>query len=282
MRRGKPFAGAVLTAHSGTAEVAAAQLRLRSALRGAVERDEMHVVYQPIADLDSGEPIGYEALARWTNPDLGQVSPVVFVPVGERTGDIVGIGEWVLREACAQIASWRRAGADLYMSVNLAPLQLELPNLSELVASILAEHGLPPSALVLEITEGVLLGAGPLQSGNLQRIRELGVRVSLDDFGTGYCALGYLKRFAIDQLKIDRSFVQNLERDRRDASLVTAILSLAQGLGLKVIAEGIETEGQRGLLKELGCSLGQGYLFSRPLPAAEFDDVPLSGAQSES
>jgi len=264
----------------GTGEVAAAQLRLRAALRGAVGRGEMHVAYQPIVNLDSGAPVGYEALARWNSPELGSVSPVDFIPAAERTGEIVTIGEWVLRTACSQLAQWRSDGAELSISVNLASLQLELPNLKDVVESALAEHDLPASALVLEITEGVLIGAGALQAHNLQAIRELGVRISLDDFGTGYCALGYLKRFPIDELKIDRSFVDSIEADRRDASLVQAILALAQGLSLDVVAEGIETPGQQRLLKLLGCRLGQGYLFAPPAPAAMVQRVSQFSAHA--
>ncbi len=274
MRRGKSRAGAVLTAVDGTGEVAAAHLRLRGALAGALTRGEMHVVYQPIVALDSGVAIGFEALVRWDSPTLGSISPVVFIPVAERTGDIVKIGEWVLRTACEQLAEWRRDGAALSMSVNLAPLQLELPNLVDVVRSALSDHGLPASALTLEITEGVLIDAGALQAHNLQRLRELGVTISLDDFGTGYSALGYLKRFPIDQLKIDRSFVTTLEADPRDAALVQAILGLARGMDIKVVAEGIETAGQHRLLQQFGCELGQGYGFSCPRLAAEFGPAP--------
>ena len=274
MRHGKVNPGAVRTAVDGSGELAAAQLRLRAPLFGALERGEMHVAYQPIIDLDSGSPAGFEALARWTSPELGTVSPAEFIPVAERTGDIVKIGEWVLRTACSQVGEWRRAGADLSVSVNLAPLQLELANLGDIVEATLAEHDLPASALVLEITEGVLIGPRLVQARNLQRIRELGVRISLDDFGTGYSALGYLKRLPIDQLKLDRSFVEALEGSRRDTALVQAILALAQGLELKVVAEGIETSGQRQLLKLLGCSLGQGYLFAPPRPARRLPSPP--------
>ncbi len=269
MRRSKASGGGVRMAVDGTADLALAQLRLRAALGGALDRGEISVAYQPIVDLASGEPVGFEALARWTSPDLGTVSPADFIPVAERTGDIVAIGEWVLHEACAQVARWRREGAQLSISVNLAPLQLELANLPQVVETTLAEHELPAAALVLEITEGVLIGAGDLQSRNLSRLRELGVKVALDDFGTGYSALGYLKRFPIDKLKIDRSFVEGLEGDPQDAALVQAILALAQGLELDVVAEGIETPGQRQLLKLLGCPLGQGFLFAKPLPAHE-------------
>ena len=269
MGRSKGNGGAARLAAEGSGELAAAQLRLRTAVGGALDRGEIHVAYQPIVDLDSGAPVGFEALARWTSPARGTVSPAEFIPVAERTGDIVRIGEWVLRTACAQVAEWRRDGAQLSVSVNLAPLQLELADLGDVVESALAEHGLSGSALKLELTEGVLIGAGAFESRNLRRISELGVRISLDDFGTGYSALGYLKRFPIDELKIDRSFVEPLEGDGTDAALVEAILALAQCLDLDVVAEGIETPGQRQLLKLLGCPLGQGYLFARPCPAHE-------------
>lgn len=269
MRRAKSGLAAVRTTIDDTADVAAAQLRLRAALGGAVGRGEMHIAYQPIVDLQSGQHVGFEALARWINPVLGSVSPTVFIPAAERTGDIVRIGEWVLRDACAQLARWRRDGAELYMSVNVSPLQLELANFGAIVASVLADHGLPASALVLELTEGVLIEAGAIQVRNLQSIRELGVRISLDDFETGYSALGYLKRFPIDQVKIDRSFVETLEADPRDVAFVKVILGFAESLGLTVVAEGIENPRQRRLLEELGCRLGQGYLFSPPRPAAE-------------
>ncbi len=269
MRRAKSSGGVMKRSDHGSAQLAAAQLRLRGALGGALRRGEIHVAYQPIVDLGSGAPVGFEALARWTSPEIGSVAPVDFIPLAERTGDIVAIGEWVLRTACSQVAEWRRDGSELSVSVNIAPLQLEVANLADVVESALAEPALPASALKLEITEGVLLGAGVIQSRNLQRIRELGVRISLDDFGTGYSALGYLKRFPIDELKIDRCFVDAVEGERHDAAIVQAVLALAQGLDLDVVAEGIETPGQRELLKLLGCPLGQGYLFAPPRPPEE-------------
>jgi len=274
MRRGKAAGGGVRVAVDDRGEKAATQLRLRGALAGALEREEISVAYQPIVDLVSGTPVGFEALARWTSPELGPVPPSDFIPVAERTGDIVKIGEWVLRSACAQAAEWRCDGADPSIWVNLAPLQLELANLWQVVGTVLAEHGLPASALVLEITEGVLLDAGAIQCRNLDQLRELGVRIALDDFGAGYSALGYLKRLPIDELKIDRSFVEGLETDPHDMALVEAILALAQGLGLETVAEGIETPEQRQLLTRLGCPLGQGYLYAQPRPAEAIGIAP--------
>jgi diguanylate cyclase (GGDEF)-like protein len=265
--RNNKATGDVLMAMGGPE--AAKQLRLRSAIGGALERNEISVVYQPLVDLADGTTVGFEALARWSSAELGPVPPADFIPVAERTGDIVKIGEWVLRTACAQAAEWRRDGADLSISVNLAPRQLELPNLMGIVEAALADHGVPPSALVLEITEGVLIGAGLIQTRNLQSLRELGVKISLDDFGTGYSALAYLKRFPLDQLKIDRSFMEGLEHVPRAAALVRAVLNIADALGLETVAEGIETRVQHEILTALGCRFGQGYLFARPLPASE-------------
>jgi len=188
------------------------------------------------------------------------------------------IGEWVLRTACAQLASWRRDGALLSISVNLAPLQLELASLAQVVESALVEHRLPASALVLEITEGVLIGAGTLQTRNLSQLRQLGVRIALDDFGTGYSSLSYLTRFPIDQIKIDRAFVNRLDGERQNVELVHAIVALAERLELNVVAEGIESPGQRHLLERLGCPLGQGYLFAPPRPAQEVSLAHHSGA----
>ena len=267
MRHNKSSGGVVEVGPSAATGRAAAQLRLRAALRGAVGRGEIRAVYQPIVALGSGAPVSFEALARWDSPELGAVSPADFIPAAERSGEIVRIGEWMLHAACAQLAQWRRHDPDLSISVNLAPLQLELANVPGIVEAALLEHRLPAPALTLEITEGVLIGAGALQARNLSVLRQMGVRIALDDFGTGYSALGYLTRFAIDQIKIDRSFVDALGGGRQHAALVQAILALAQGLELSVVAEGIETAAQRQLLERMGCSLGQGYLFAAPRPA---------------
>ena len=268
MRAGKSGAGVVQVGPRGSTGGAAAQLQLRAALPGAVVRGEIHAAYQPIVSLDSGAPVSFEALARWNSPELGPISPGDFIPLAERSGEIVRIGEWMLHAACAQLARWREQHPSLSISVNLAPLQLELANLPGIVEAALLEHRLPAAALTLEITEGVLIGADALQKRNLDDLRQLGARIALDDFGTGYSALGYLTRFPIDQIKIDRSFVDGLVGGRRHAALVQAILALADGLDLTVVAEGIETDDQRRLLERMGCALGQGYLFAAPRPAA--------------
>lgn len=271
MRQAKRHHARARVAQDGWGEQAATQLRLREALRGALDRHEITAAFQPVVELDSGQVRGYEALARWHHPELGHVSPAEFIPAAEATGDIVPIGAWMLARGCAQLAEWRARGLDLTLSVNLAPLQLEQPNLAELVQDILERAGVPGSALVLEITEGVLLQNAAVQHDNLRALRQLGIRIALDDFGTGYSALGYLKRFPIDIIKIDRSFITGIETERHDTALVHAILAMATGMDLALVAEGIETPTQHQLLRLLGCRLGQGFLFSKPLPAEEID-----------
>lgn len=270
MRHSKTSGGRLQLRSSARADADAAdaQLRLRSALPGAVDRGEIHAAYQPIVTLDNATAVGFEALARWHSPRLGRtVSPGEFIPVAERSGEIVRIGERMLHSACAQLARWHADDPRLSMSVNLAPLQLELPDLPAIVEAALLEHRLPAAALTLEITEGVLIGAGTQQTRNLSELRQLGIRIALDDFGTGYCALSYLTRFPIDQIKIDRAFISALEGDQHNTELVRAILALAQALKLSVVAEGIETTVQHHLLREMGCTLGQGYLFAPPRAA---------------
>ena len=192
------------------------------------------------------------------------------MPVAEASGEIVRIGEHVLRIACRQLARWRaRSGADLQITVNVSPVQLAVPNIADVVMSILAEAQLPGTALALEITEGVFLSPGELERRNLEKIRERGVQIALDDFGTGYSTLSYLKRLPVDVLKVDRSFIAGAESDQRDAALIQAILSIGWGMDLQVVAEGIETETQCELLRLSGCRLGQGFLFAHPLPADE-------------
>jgi diguanylate cyclase (GGDEF)-like protein len=256
---------------------AIARVRMTSALAGAVRRGEISVNFQPIVELATGRTVGYEALARWQHPELGLVGPAEFIPVAESTGDIVLIGEHVLRSACTQLSLWRAMVPDdeLGVTVNFSPLQLGVPNISDVVAGILAETGLPGTALTLEITEGVFISPGVLQRRNLEAIRELGVQIALDDFGTGYSALSYLKRFPVDMIKVDRCFLDGLETDRRDAALMRAILAIGTGMDLDVIAEGVETRAQRELLRLSGCHWGQGFLFAEPLPP---EQIRIPGA----
>ena len=252
--------------------------RLRRALAGAVRRGEITVNFQAIVELATGRTRGYEALARWRHPELGVVGPSEFIPAAEETGSIVMIGEHVLRAACTQMALWRAMlpGEEIGVTVNFSPVQLSVADIGEVVAGILAETGLPGSALTLEITEGVFVTPGAHQRRNLEEIRELGVRLALDDFGTGYSALSYLKRFPVDLIKVDRCFLDGLETDHRDAALMRAILAIGEGMELEVVAEGVETHAQRELLRLSGCQWGQGFLFSEPLPADEVRLPPRS------
>jgi diguanylate cyclase (GGDEF)-like protein len=251
--------------------------RVRGALAGAVQRGEVFVNFQPIVDLSTAQTVGYEALARWRHPELGLIGPSEFIPVAEATGDIVIIGEHVLRTACNQLAIWRSMvpADDLGVTVNVSPLQLAAPGVAKMVRSILDGAGLPGCALTLEITEKIFVSPGPVQRTNLEEIRALGVHVALDDFGTGYSALSYLKHFPVDMIKVDRCFLQGMETDRRDAALMRAILSIGNGMDLDVVAEGVETRAQRELLRLCGCQWGQGFLFSEPLPA---DQIRVSGS----
>jgi diguanylate cyclase len=270
MRQAKRHHTRARVAEAEWGELAASRLRLREALRGALGRGEITAVFQPIVELETGRIHAYETLARWHHPELGNVSPVEFIPAAEATADIIPIGEWILTHACEQLAQWRlTSSADLKMTVNLAPLQLEQPNLAAIVQTIMRDAGVPGDALVLEITEGVLLESAGVQQHNLAALRQLGIRIALDDFGTGYSALGYLKRFPIDIIKIDRSFITGIEDQRYDTALIQAILAMAKGMDLEIIAEGIETPSQNKLLRLLGARYGQGYLFSKPLPAAQ-------------
>ncbi|MDQ2895841.1 MAG: EAL domain-containing protein, partial [Actinomycetota bacterium] len=267
MRLAKSQRGRIMIADADRAVSSAARLRRRGALRGAVARGEIAVAFQPIVKLATGTTYGFEALARWQHPEFGLVGPAEFIPVAEATGEIVLIGEHVLRTACRQLASWRSESAqDLQITVNLSPVQLAVPNFAEVVNSILLANRLPGPALVLEITEGVFMALEPGARRNLDQIRQLGVRIALDDFGTGYSALSYLKRFPVDIIKADRSFLDGLGADQRDLAVLRAILAIGEGMDIQVVAEGVETQRQRELLCLSGCPFGQGFLFAPPLP----------------
>ncbi|HEX2205495.1 MAG TPA: PAS domain S-box protein [Longimicrobium sp.] len=247
------------------------RLRLETDLRRAMERGELALLYQPVVALGTGRVAGFEALARWRHPERGTVSPGVFVPVAEETGLIHAMGRWVVEEACARASAWqgRFGGRRLRVSVNLSAAQFSRDGLAEHVAGTLEGCGLAPEVLHLEITESVLLKHAEPSRSILARLRELGVGVCMDDFGTGYSSLGYLHRFPIDELKIDRSFVSRMEHDARSAQLVEAIVGLARTLGVSVVAEGVETPGQLEALRALGCDYAQGFLLYMPLSAEE-------------
>ena len=250
------------------------QLRIEEALRCAIENDELSLVFQPVISLASGRIAALEALLRWEHPELGVIAPGDFIPIAEDTGMIVSIGEWALRTACRHGARWAAAHPDrppVPLLVNLSPRQVANGRLVEAVAAALAETGLDPAQLGLEITEGVLMEEVRSPVDTLAALKGLGVRVVLDDFGTGYSSLAYLKRFPIDVLKIDRSFVVGLGAGGHGAAIVSAIVALSGALGLDVIAEGVETADQLAHLRRLGATCAQGYLFSRPLKPEGID-----------
>jgi diguanylate cyclase (GGDEF)-like protein/PAS domain S-box-containing protein len=249
---------------------AAEQLNLRNGLRRALERGEFVLYYQPQFDLRSGAVIGVEALLRWQHPELGMVSPARFIPVAEASGLIVPIGVWVLGEACRQGAAWQRDGLPaLAVAVNLSAVQFKRGDVEQSVVRALDESGMAPPWLELELTESILIQNAEDVLSVVKRLKQLGVKISIDDFGTGYSSLSYLKRFDIDKLKIDQSFVRDLASNPDDAAIVRAIIQMAHSLNLKTIAEGVETEDMLVRLCSFGCDEAQGYFFGRPMPAQD-------------
>ncbi|MCB9761514.1 MAG: EAL domain-containing protein [Alphaproteobacteria bacterium] len=247
-----------------------ARLRKESALRAALSRGDFPVFYQPIVSLSDGALSGFEALVRWRDPERGLVGPQQFVPLAERTGLIVDIGGAVLLAACQQLAAWSAevpAARSLAVSVNVSPQQLHEDSLIEHIDAALAASGVAPERLQLEITETALVEGPEANVDRVARLKERGVRVGLDDFGTGYSSLSWLQVFPVDTLKVDRSFIRELDGPSGDAGIVGTIVALARHLGLVVVAEGIETADQRRVVEALGCEFAQGFLFARPLPA---------------
>jgi diguanylate cyclase (GGDEF)-like protein/PAS domain S-box-containing protein len=256
----------------------AARLQLSNDLRHAMERREFALHYQPKVDLADGRLTGFEALLRWRHPQRGPVSPAEFVPVLEDSGLIVPVGEWVLREACAQIARWQAAGfAAVPVAVNLSAKQFRRRDLDEVVTRVLGDAGIAPGLLELEITETSLMEDPEQAVRVLDRLREAGVRISVDDFGTGYSSLSYLTRLPLSALKIDRSFVRDAMSNPEAASIVRAVIDMAQALRFTVIAEGVETAAQEMLLRSHGCDQAQGYYYGRPAPAAEHERLLAEG-----
>ena len=249
--------------------IAQSELRLEADFAGAIEREEFFLVYQPIVSLASNEIVGFEALVRWQHPVLGLIAPLEFIPLAERTGFIVPLGQWVLAEACRQLKAWQDSpsAADVWMSVNLSSVQFKRPTLVEEISATLRDSGLEPRRLILELTESIAMEDPAAVRASLLELRAIGVRVSLDDFGTGHSSLAYLRQFPLDSLKVDRSFVRGIENSGDMASIVNAVKSMAHQLGLRVVAEGIEKDEQLALLRALDCEMGQGYLFSRPIDA---------------
>uniref|UniRef100_UPI0027387BF0 putative bifunctional diguanylate cyclase/phosphodiesterase n=1 Tax=Stenotrophomonas sp. YIM B06876 TaxID=3060211 RepID=UPI0027387BF0 len=247
-------------------------LQLENALHRALERQQFELHYQPQVSLQTLQIVGAEALLRWRHPELGWVSPAEFIPVAENSGLIVAIGEWVLRTATREAKHWLDQRLQLRtLSVNLSAVQFRHPQLPEMVSRCLAESGLPAQRLELELTEGAAVDDPAAALAIMEQLHERGARLCMDDFGTGYSSLSQLKRFPIHKLKIDQSFVRDLEEDANDRAIISAIIRMAQALGMHTTAEGVETEGQLAFLREQGCDEGQGYLFSRPLPAKDFE-----------
>jgi EAL domain-containing protein (putative c-di-GMP-specific phosphodiesterase class I) len=242
---------------------------LENELRGALERGEFHLVYQPVFRMANEAMYGVEALLRWNHSERGIIGPDAFIPVAEDTGLIIPIGTWVLQEACHQAAQWLRddaVGVALAVGVNLSPRQLAQPNLAGDLARILAETGLDPPLLWLEITESAVAEDPERAVATLIELKGLGVRVAIDDFGSGYSWFSYLQRYPVDTLKIDRSFVKSLEAGSDNSAIVAGIIRMAQALDLTVVAEGVETSAQLEQLAQLDCDMTQGFYLSRPVP----------------
>ncbi|MDD5388599.1 MAG: PAS domain S-box protein [Gallionellaceae bacterium] len=247
------------------------RLRLENDLRKAIQGNELVVYYQPQVDAETGRIVAAEALLRWRHPSHGLVAPNEFIPLAEETGLIVPIGEWVLRSVCAQLRGWREAGLpEPRIAVNLSPRQFRQPDIVEMIAAAARDYGLPSQCLELEITEGSLMHNPDEAAILLSELSRRGFSLAVDDFGTGYSSLAYLKRFPLHALKIDRSFVGDIESNRDSAAIATAVIALAHSLGLKVVAEGVEQEVQMEFLRGLKCDFAQGYLYGRPLPAEDF------------
>lgn len=254
-------------------ETLARNIQLTNALRHALEKDELHVVYQPQVDISDAHIIGAEALLRWNHPELGAISPAEFIPLAEESGLILPIGEWVLRTAVTQAKAWIDCGfPPIIVAVNLSAVQFRHPHLPELVTTILEEIGLPPEYLELELTEAVAMHDPKSAYAIMDNLHDRGIRMSIDDFGTGYSSLSYLKKFKVYKLKIDQSFIRDISTDPEDKAIVNAVISMAHSLGLKAIAEGVETIEQLKYLREQGCDEVQGYYFSKPLIPESFNE----------
>ncbi len=258
------------------------QMTMHSGLRQALENGQFVLYYQPQVEISSGRLSGAEALIRWQHPDLDLVAPGRFIPVAEDTGLIVDIGHWVLHQACREAARWRQAGLLVpQVAVNLSALQFKHGNIEDSVTQALADSGLDPSMLELELTESILIGDTENVLTTVKRLKHMGLRLSIDDFGTGYSSLSYLKRFQVDKLKIDQSFIRNLASSAEDAAIVRAIIQMARSFGLRTIAEGVENEQVLALLRLYRCDEAQGYHHARPLPAEDFLRYATNAARAE-
>jgi diguanylate cyclase (GGDEF)-like protein len=250
------------------------RLSLEINLRKALERNEFQVYYQPFVDLQNGQVFGMEALIRWFHPEWGMVSPAEFIPLAEETGLIIPIGIYVLKQACMQNKKWQGLGSSsLRVSVNISAIQFHQPQFVQIIEDTLEETGLDPTLLCLEITENVAMTNVPYIIETMQKLRAMGVSISIDDFGTGYSSFSYLKRFRVHTLKIDQSFIRDVTLDEENAAIVTALIAMAQQLKIKSLAEGVETQEQLDFLILQGCDEIQGYFFSKPIPAADFEKL---------
>ena len=247
------------------------RLEIETGLRRAIEREQLSLHYQAKVDLGDRKIIGAEALLRWELPDLGTIPPDEIIPIAEETGLIIPIGDWVLRTACKEAARWKKLVAEpVHVSVNLSSVQFLQGDLLKTVESAVSDSGLPAKLLDLKLTESTMVSNPEETIEILYRLKSLGLSVSIDDFGTGYSSLSYLTRFPLDTLKIDRAFVTNLPDDKDSVAIVRAIISMAHNLDLDIVAEGVETDNQVTFLHALGCQIGQGYLFSKPVRAPDF------------
>lgn len=250
------------------------RLNLELHLRRALDRKEIDVYYHPLLDLQTGNVFGVEALVRWHHPEYGTISPGEFIPIAEETGLIVPIGNWVLKQACMQNQLWKQMGFPrLTVSVNISVKQFQQPGFVHVVQEALRETGLSPSQLCLEITESVAMKNVSYITETMNKLKMLGIQISIDDFGTGYSSLSYLKRFRVHTLKIDQSFIKDVTTDDDNAAIVTALIAMSHQLKIKTLAEGVETQEQLNFLKQHGCDEIQGYIFSKPLRATEFEQV---------
>jgi EAL domain-containing protein (putative c-di-GMP-specific phosphodiesterase class I) len=247
-------------------------LALAAGLRQAVSRDELHLVYQPQCALKGRRMVGAEALLRWRHPSYGAVSPAEFIPLAEQTGVIVDIGLWVVEQVVRQLRAWLDAGLPVgCVAINVSAIQFAQPDLVERLLGVAQRHGVDTHHIEIELTEAVALRDPAGAGAKIQRLKDAGFRVSIDDFGTGYSSMSYLKRYALDKLKIDQSFIRDLAHDAGDQAIVNAIVKMAHSLGLSTIAEGVETAEQLAFLEATGCDEIQGYWYSRPIDVAAFE-----------
>ncbi|MDQ2990534.1 MAG: bifunctional diguanylate cyclase/phosphodiesterase, partial [Pseudomonadota bacterium] len=247
------------------------RLKVEAQLRRALEREEFRLVYQPKVQIGTGRIVGLETLLRWTNPVLGDVPPVRFIPIAERTGLIIQIGAWALQQACRQVRLWNQAGIDVKVAVNLSPRQFYQKDLLPMIRACVEQNAIQPGSLELEITESALMSREQEVDVLMREIRALGIELSIDDFGTGYSSLAYLKRFPVQRLKVDRAFIRDLGKDDDSEAIARSIVNLAHGLKLAVVAEGVETAQQLEILRAMACDEYQGFLFSQPVDAAQVE-----------